>query len=380
MIAKTSKNSTFIIFILLLYLIPRGLENTTYVNIDSIKILILFLKKISYSMALAMCLINAIEKKKISVKYLLIIVTVLLYIWYESFVKDRNSLFAVIIFSLLIKENDFDIYIKYFLRTSIIVYFFTIISSLLGLIENVEKVTERLGYILVRSSMGFTYPGQMIMSLIPIVFMYYYRRNVKWVESLFWLLLDFLVYIKCQTIMGTVLIALFIIIYHLIMSIPKIRNVILLKSKWLKYIPIISFLITILFVYLKRINNIMGIIIDLICNGRFNVSNIIIDSYGIKLFGTNFVNNQTYYYEILDSEYLLMLVGPGIIYTFICLLLGIVLMEYSQSKKNYKLSLILVCCFINAIVNNGIFNIVMNPFILLLVPAIKNKLQKRICL
>lgn len=97
-----------------------------------------------------------------------------------------------------------------------------------------------------------------------------------------------------------------------------------------------------------------------------------INNYGVKLFGTNFVNNANNgFYEILDSEYVHMLVGEGIFYLIISLILCSFLLEYARKKKDYYLVLVWIIILFNAIFNNGIFNLVMNPFGIVLTISIR---------
>ena len=79
----------------------------------------------------------------------------------------------------------------------------------------------------------------------------------------------------------------------------------------------------------------MGNILDKALNGRLNIGNIIIKSYGIKILGTNFTNGiNNGYYEILDSEYMHMLVAEGILFLIVALILCCFVLKYTQLINN----------------------------------------------
>ena len=82
-------------------------------------------------------------------------------------------------------------------------------------------------------------------------------------------------------------------------------------------------------------------------------------------------------YEIIDSEYLYNALNAGVVYLVISLVLCVLIVKYVQMKNDACLTLILSMVFINAIINNGIWGIVMNPFSILLVPALKDYFVER---
>ena len=118
--------------------------------------------------------------------------------------------------------------------------------------------------------------------------------------------------------------------------------------------------------------------IDRLLNGRLSVTDRIIDRYGIGLWGSSFENNTLDgKYEIIDSEYLYNALNAGVVYLVISLVLCVLIVKYVQMKNDACLTLIWSMVFINAIINNGIWGIVMNPFSILLVPALKDCFVER---
>jgi hypothetical protein len=117
--------------------------------------------------------------------------------------------------------------------------------------------------------------------------------------------------------------------------------------------------------------------IDIFLNYRLELAFTFAKQYGIKWFGTNFKNDTRWYYQIVDSEYAYSLISYGVLYTIFSLVLMVIIMNYTVCFRKDKLLILIWCLiFINSIVNNGIFNISYNPFIIIMMPAIKNTFQR----
>lgn len=360
------------IMIVLLYFIPKYFEYTTFVNIDAFSSLITILKTISYILALSWFVLKLLLDKKVPYSFLIIVFPILVYYTYQSVMAGENAIFTVLLFSLIFEDEFLNRYITLILRISIFLYCITVISSQLGLIENVVTSRNKFGGIWIAGGNGFGYSGQMIMMLIPIVFIYYYvhRERIKWKDNLFWLLVTLFVYLKCKTIMGGMLIILFIVLFNLFKCKPAFGKK-FLKSGFVKYCSVFFSILSFLLVTLYSKGTAIGRYLDIIVNGRLSVTQRVIESYGIHLLGSDFTNNTLDgHYEIVDSEYMNMLISGGIIFLVISLILCIFIMMYVQKIDNC-LTLIWLLVFFNAIFNNGIFGLVMNPFSILVIPALK---------
>lgn len=375
---KTYKYQIFI-SVFFLYFIPKYLEYTTFVNINGVQTVITVAKTLSYILAIAVGILNIFERDKDSRGFLVVISSLFIYFVYQGFVKDEKSIFVVLILSSIFEMDFIERYIRDVLVASIALYVTTVAACKLGVIENIYTIREKFGMPWEAGGNGFTYSGQMIMMLIPIVLLYYYHRKekIRWFETLAWVAINCWVFMKCLTIMGFALILLFIAVYNIVVFVKKepIRR--LLDANVVKYTPFIFLTITIALLLVYKYIPAIGMPLDTIVNGRLNIGNIIIKAYGIKLFGTDFVNNTTHYYEILDSEYLQMLVGAGILYLAIAMVLCMWIVRYSQRLNNPYMTLIWIFILFNAIFNNGIFNLVMNPFGIILTVSIKDKFTKR---
>lgn len=372
-IKRISGDYVVFLMIVLMYFVPKYFEFTTFYAYENVKTITLVLKNMSYFCAISWYFIRVIKKRKISCKLLLVVCISFIYLSYQAFFRDINALFIVFLLSLLFDERYFYKYIKNIFLCSCFLYIFTIAACKMGIIENVFTERNKFGNIWIAGGNGFGYSGQMIMMLIPIVFLFYYfrRDKIRWIDNIIWIAITSVVYSQCRTIMGAVLICLFILVFNL-SGIAKRESGFLTNSKLVTWSPVIFAAVSICLVELYEKGWGLAYYLDVVVNGRLSVASRVIERYGIKILGTEFVNNTLNdKYEILDSEYMQMLVGGGYIYTIVALIIGVCIMRFVQ-KRDGLLTLIWGMIFFNAIFNNGIYGLVMNPFCIVVVPAIKD--------
>lgn len=377
---KNTINYNYMVFIIvtLMYFIPKYLEFTTFNYYEEVRAVIYALKNISYACAVVWYLLKVINKRNYSTKYMIAICFASIYLGYQAFFKGINAIFVVFLLSLIFDERYLYRYIKTIYSCSCILYIFTIISCKVGIIENAITNRDKFGDIWTAGGNGFEYSGQMIMMLIPIVFMYYFlkRNKITLLDNLFWIGVTTVVFLQCKTITGAVLILLFIFGFNIIYrNGTKTR---ITTSKFAKILPLVSCSAIVLLELLYRKRLSFMVTIDRLLNGRLSVTDRIIDRYGIGLWGSSFENNTLDgKYEIIDSEYLYNALNAGVVYLVISLVLCVLIVKYVQMKNDACLTLIWSMVFINAIINNGIWGIVMNPFSILLVPALKDYFVER---
>lgn len=374
---KWSKYYIFM-FIFLMYFIPKYFEYTTFMNLKGVAPVISLMKLGAYALALVWWSINILVPRKIPIYYYLIAVILLIYFTYEAFIKDRNNIFVVLLFSLIFEENYINKYIKDVLNISIFLYGLTIISCLCGAIENVYTDRNKFGSVWTGGGWGFKYSGQLVMMLMPIVFLYYYKKGnrIKWYDNLFWIIVNILVFMLCRTIMGFGLIMLFIVLFNGGEIFKKKGIKTIFDKRYIRVCPYFCAIATGVMLLLYKNHSGIGIKLDSVLNGRLSLGISMMEKYGVSMLGTSFVNSTDPAYEILDSEYMHMLVGEGIVYLLIALVLCQFLLTYSQKKKDIYLTLIYALMMFNAMFNNGIFNLVMNPFGIVLAVSIKKALRK----
>jgi len=370
-------NYRIFLIVVLMYFVPKYLEFTTFRDYDRVRAAIFILKNVSYICALIWYFVR-LSPRKISIKLFFAVSLLILYFGYQAFFKDVNAIFVVFLFSLIFDDCFLDRYIKDIFICSSILYLSVVTSCKLGIIENVITDRNKFGEIWTAGGNGFEYSGQMIMMLIPVVFMYYYLRKdkISLFDNLFWAGITIFVFFKCKTIMGLALIVTFIASFNLFCK--MIRNNFIVRSGFVTFFPVICCSLIFLLELLYRRGVSCMSSIDRLLNGRLSVTDRVIDRYGISLWGSFFENNTLDgKYEIVDSEYLYYALNAGVVYLLVSLVLCVLVIRYAQRKKDTYLTLIFLFVFINAIVNNGIWGIVMNPFSILLVPALKDFLVRR---
>ena len=361
-------------FSYILYFIPRYLEYTTAMNNPGITSMIDISKYASYALTLIICILGN-KWHKVNLKKSLFILILITVIVYQIIFNDDRSLFFVFLCSYaysLSFENE-QIYGKYYklaMYLHIIMFMVVILLFVLGVIDNSARTVFRYSVLVERNSLGFNYPGQLQMSILTIIMLVLYnKKKIQITDKIALVIFSTIIYFFSRTLMSFVL---SIVIVFLIDKKPMQGR---LADSIRVHLASICFVITILFVVLRSINNPIGLLVDRIVNYRFSLVLTALSKpqYGIKFLGTGFHNiNEGVggQYLYLDSEYMYMFVASGILYTVVAIYLFRIMMEYSVYNENVKLQKMLALLYINAIVNNGIINLVMNPFAIIMVPAI----------
>lgn len=369
MTIKIKESKGFIIFIVffMMYYIPRFIEYTMIVEFDVINSLVGLVKNMSYLGTLICVGIRLVARPIISLdKQRLIRAAVFLFFTYQAFVKDRNSVFVVLCLGMLYQKSYQRSFLKSVLIVSSFMFIMTIALSVCGLIPDVLTDFNKLGISTYRHSLGFIYAGQLIMQFVPIVFVYYYLNSshINFVDNLFWISLATLLFIFSKTIMGYMIILVFIFLFNLIKK-NRFRSFkTISENNIYRYMPYLACILTFVMMYLYRAGVGIISIIDSIMNNRVKLGTVFWDIYGIKLFGTAFQNDMRYYYQVLDSDYMYFLISCGIIYTILSMWIVKKIMDSVIKKGDIFLYCIWLILTVNSIANNGLFSLVMNPFVI----------------
>jgi len=359
----------FIIFIVffMMYYIPRFIEYTMLIEYDVINTCVELFKKISYLCTLMFAGFRFVVRPVIRVDmHILISVSVFIFFMYQAFVNNRNSVFVVLCLGMLYQKSYQRSFLKAVMTVSAFMYIMTIALSVCGVIPDVLTDFNKLGISTVRHSLGFIYAGQLIMQFVPIVFVYYYLNSshINYVDNLFWISLATLLFIFSKTIMGYMLILVFIFVFNLIKK-NQLRSLkIISENSIYRYMPYLACILTFVMMYLYRAGVGIILIIDSVMNSRIKLGSVFWEIYGIKLFGTAFQNDMRYYYQVLDSDYMYFLISCGIIYTILAMWILKKIMDSVIKKGDVFLYSIWLTLTVNSIANNGLFSLVMNPFVI----------------
>lgn len=115
--------------------------------------------------------------------------------------------------------------------------------------------------------------------------------------------------------------------------------------------------------------NELGIKLDQLLNGRLYLGKMAFERYIPKLFGNLIItNNEANHYFYIDSGYIYLILGFGIILTVLVLSAYTLIGLKASEQKNSKILVwcIIVCIF--SFVNNPLMDLAMNPLLFLGIP------------
>ena len=117
-------------------------------------------------------------------------------------------------------------------------------------LQNLYSYRNKFGDIWFSESLGFEYHGQMVIMLLPLVFLYFYikQSRVNSLDCIFCLALNIVVYTQCKTIFGAVLICVFLIAFSILKYSFSFSRF-LKDSQWINKAPFIFVAIDVLLLY-----------------------------------------------------------------------------------------------------------------------------------
>lgn len=367
-------NENFFYIAFLLYFIPKYLQYTTIPFYSVISELLYLCKLVSYTIFTFLCL-NKIVTNKFKLKTLIFTVILLFCIVFQIFRNKSNGMFVILIISYTFGQKNVKNYLKFSFYLELFLFLFVVLLAISGVIENVTVEIAKFGSVVKRTSFGFNYPGQLQISLMPLVFTYYYLHSNKLsiFKNIFWIfVVSATYYFFSRTIMPYIITLFFIFCINIANYFNIQVNTKHFLSQILMHTATISMISVLIITFLLKRGNIIAQFLDVLANYRFSLNITAITKYGIKLFGTGFQNilDNGGQYLYLDSEYIFTLVSNGALFAIVILFFIKTMIKYAMDTQNICLCVILIVLSINATVNNGIFSLVMNPFCILLVKSI----------
>ena len=362
------------------YAIPRYFQYTSLEQIAAVALVFKIAKLVSYLCLALLCFNRIKEMKCVGLAKVLCTAGVMGIVIGQVIFWDANAIFVVLLMSFAFVNQDLTYFLRLTLKLQAVMFGTTVLLAVFGVIPNVVVPVVKFGIHMNRMSLGFNYPGQLLMSCMPMVFLSYYLcKKITWKMNLFWVIFTTLCFVASQTLMPYAIILLFIFCSNLLAYTKFDLFRTNIHCGLLKQTANIAFVSTLVLTFLQYKQNKIALILNEIVNYRFSLNVTAIQKYGISLFGTGFQNIQEGgvggEYLFLDSEYMFMLVSNGIIYTLVALVLMKCVLDFCVEKENTRLTLILVLMLLYLIVNNGMFNLITNPFIIILVSSIQYKIE-----
>jgi hypothetical protein len=375
-IPKLCPKKTCFVLAYAIYFIARYMEYTSIISYNGAETVIDYIKIVTYCIfAILIILRNRINILK-NGKYALFILAVLAIAVYQIFLGRGNSIFVIALIGLayfnVFKDGEIDRFIQANLSLNILMFATVVILNAFKILPNVNTSMLKFGNITFnRSSLGFVYPGQLQIACLTLVTLMTYVTKDKnsRLFKIFSFTLSTVIFMYSQTIMPYLMTLLAIMII-------QNEETLILKKRVFLHSATFCFIITIILVILKYFNISAANEIDVLLNYRLSLSVTAIRKYGITMLGTFFRNinegGPTGEYLYLDSEYMYILISNGIIYSIFSLIILKILNAFMFRTNKFAAYSVLIVWYINGIVNSGIFNVLFNPLIICIFPAIKN--------
>ena len=299
-------------------------------------------------------------------------------------ITDANILFIYILAIISSKPEDFDKICRFLFWMNLILFFTILTLCRIGVLQDEVYVH----YELEAHTLGYTYystPAYYVL-FITILWYYLYSGTKYSLKRFAFFIVSAIANYSIYKLTTTRLpfyvylgMLLLIIIFDYLKAIKytKVNSII----GTLMY-PL-TFIISICLPFIYLSNSIL-IKLDVLLNGRFYFSKMGFDRYKVNLFGNLIITDaggldenwqNTYFY--IDSGYVYLLLGYGVIICAIVLFAYMMCSRYAAAHKNIKFFIwcILVCVF--AFVNNPLTDIILNPLLFATIPVFHEMRKKQ---
>ena len=236
-------------------------------------------------------------------------------------------------------------------------------------------------------SMGFVYYSTLaylvlFLSIIGYYLLYNRRKKLQKLYLIGCMIINYITYVITTVRLTFVCAILFLtlVILYEYTHFFRYKNINMLIATFMY--PLMFALSVILpFVYL---NNPLLVKLDILLNGRLHFSHMAFERYDITLFGRQIVADaggfnekwqNTYFF--VDSGYVNLLIGCGVIFCIIVLAAYTLIARYAVKSNNTKLFVwcLVVCIF--SFVNNALINSIMNSLPIIIMHVIQNRKTMR---
>ncbi len=273
----------------------------------------------------------------------------------------------IFIFASKNLEMDRLVRITYYL--SIIMIVFVVFLFMIGSIH--ETVIIRNG--IIRHSLGFSHPNYLGMQLFHIsacrYYMHYKKQRIS--DYLFAIMAALIAYYYPNTYTATIsicVVTVFFFIYHVV---GRNDRSLTLFSVIMVCISIFCNLLSIRLSVFPIGHREIIAMIDSILSQRFTQCHRTLEYYGVTLFGqriSTFISlgSGRYVRLFLDNGYMAILMRYGIIMYVVFSITLFFTMVYLTRRKQYCVVMVLACYSIYGLMENNLFSLAHNCFILLL--------------
>lgn len=317
--------------------------------------------------------IYEIVYKKYTVKQLWIIIFILIIGIININIINNNTFIMIGLYIFCARNIEFKKIIKVSLCISSIFLLLIILSSIVGIINNIIENNIILGELRRREYLGFLYALFPSTYLFNIVFMFtlLQRKKIKYYQILVMFFLNYVVYFYTDARLNFFLINLFLLIVFSNKVNNKVSNTVIFNIP-LSLCFIFSAIISIMSVYFYDGGDDIDFLINLLLEGRISMAQDAMRLYGISLFG-NFIqwsgaglditgrhSELAYFY--VDCAYAKLLIEYGVV-IFMLFICTFTVVAY-KFRKNTIMLLIFVMIAIHGIFDDLILYIQYDTFLL----------------
>lgn len=364
-----------------LYTARKMWENTTFPQLITGKIGVIYVLVCLCLLVLKIVLFNTREKRKILVSAAMLIMGLFTY-W-------KTTDLGLFILPMIIVSADgisFDRILKIWVAITGGILILAMMASIIGLIPNLQYTDHFFnGIEAVRNSFGIIYPTDFGAHVFFIVLsIFYLRRNkLSWIEYTAGTLIAVLMYVFCQTELDSGSILLTVILFGIGKFIDTHENTTIgnIWDELWKSIGCCSVPISALAMFALTMMYRAGGVLDGkgTLTSRFMLGKAGIEEYGIKLFGQQVdligagrdINIDWNRYNYIDSSYIQLLVVQG--FAYFIMILGIFTAICFKNKNNRYLLYAIALIAVNCMLAHHMIAIEYNAFMLALFAAVEHK-------
>lgn len=272
--------------------------------------------------------------------------------------------------------------IKTYLIITTVIIISAIISSKLGIIENLRyfRADGRI-----RQSFGIVYPTDFASHIFYLILSYCYVKKGKlsYYNIFTFVILALLLLYYCDTRLDSISIVIAILAFLFFDNSKKIGGV---KKLILVYSLLICIIISVgaTMLYKKYQYTSLMVSINEVLSGRLSLGSVGIDNYGFSAFGQQVIMNgnggkinPVDNYFFIDCSYISIALKYGVIFfAIICTIFVYTCRRYIENG-NIRLPLIILLIAINSMVAHHFLDLSYNPFILAIVTSVETETYEK---
>lgn len=358
----------------LFYFVFSFLETTTFLDYFGRNTL----HRLSYiGLSFILFKIFFIDKQKLSNFIFNILMLGLLVITWRT--SGEFLMLPMGLFILGARDVKFRTIIKLYLGVGTIILLSTLTASLLGVIKNLTY--HRGETSVIRQSFGIMYPTDFAAHVFYLVLAYAYLnfKKLSWRSYVIFVIVAWLLIKFCDARLSaySMIILIPVMIIGQKASVRWRAPLIIANFYW--SIPVVLGYVTSYLSYFYSENNHIFFKLNNLLSGRLVFGHEALKEYPINLFGQRVVehgwggiggmkmaSNSPSNYFFIDSSYLRVLILYGIIVAVLLLMVMTIISYRSVSRGSYALASIIVMVAISSVVEQRLYNISYDPFLIAL--------------